>query len=256
MVKSEEFDFYEYCFQGPTISLAPANFDIVTNPTAFLLAAVDEFSPIFRPLTAELTVNCVDPEWRFTEDSMEVEQYAWLMYASWLPKHLLRNKYSNPVCEEVSAIAIAALSEWMQRACGQKCVSNPDYPVDWEDLWIDATCAQIFDVEKCAEKESLRMLCAETRNVINVPIRRDGNHYWVWGPDKAMQDNTAYAPFTVSLNHSLVRFNLHVNWSLWTDPASTGFQVICDLVHRSIDKGWKVSFAGEPFNKVFEVQPH
>lgn len=255
-MESDGYDIYEYLDQGVVISLKPSDFDTVVNPTASLLAALDEFSPIFRPLTAELTVCCVDPEWRFPEYSMEVEQPFWFIYTSWLPKHLLDNQYINPVTEEVSAIAIDTLTEWITRACDQKCVSCQEYPVDWEELLIHTTCAQVFEIEKFAGRKSLKMQCAERPgNIIDVPIRRDGDQLWVWGPDQTMQDNIAAAPFRVRLSLEFVALHLEVHWALWAEPEFAGFQAICQTVQRLIDRGWKISFASEPFSKVFEVQP-
>lgn len=248
-------DFFEHHDQGATIRLEPFDFNQVTDTTAFLLAALDEFSPIFRPLTAELLINCVHPQWRFSEYSMQVEQPAWFMYTPWLSRSLLTILHASPVYEEIDVITIDALSEWIQRACRQKCVSNQDYVVNWDSLFISTTCAQVFDVEQFIGRNSLRMQRTERpRNIIDVPIEQDGNQLWVWGADQTMQKNLISAPFRVILFNQTVTFHLEVHWSLWTEPTSLGFQVICEIVQQLLGKGWKVSFASEPFRK--SLQPN
>jgi hypothetical protein len=192
----------------------------------------------------------VHPEWRFPEDSMQVEQPTWFIHTFWLPKNLLGTLHANPVNEEVDVITIDALSEWIQRACSQKCMSNQDYSVDWDALFISATCAQVFDVERFAGRKSLQMQCAERpRNIIDVPIERDGNKLWVWGANQTMQENLTSAPFRVYLATWPVKFRLEVHWSLWIEPTSLGFQVICEIVQQLLDRGWKIMFASEPFRK-------
>lgn len=46
-------EVYDFLWQGAKISLVPSDRDTVIDETAFLLAALDKFSPIFQSLTAE-----------------------------------------------------------------------------------------------------------------------------------------------------------------------------------------------------------
>jgi hypothetical protein len=245
-VQSEVYDF---SWQGAKICLVLSDYDLVADETAFLLAVLDEFSPIFQPLTAELVVNCVDPDDRFPVYSMEVERSVWYLHTSWLPKELLSNIYINPVNAEISEITISALSEWMRRACAQNCISCQEYPVDWGELYIQATCAPVVDVEKFGDKQSLRLRCGETGNIVNVPIQRDGERLWVWGIGQFTDSNSVGAPFTVRFSHLPLKFDLEVHWSLWTEPASQGYKAIYEIVRRLVDRGWQVSFASELFQQ-------
>jgi hypothetical protein len=244
-----QLEVYDFSWQGAKICLVPSDYDLIADETAFLFAVLDEFSPIFQPLTAELVVNCVDPDDRFPIHSMEVEQSVCYLHTSWLPKELLNTIYINPVNEEISEITIPALSEWIGRACTQNCISCQEYPVDWGELYIQATCAKVVDVEKFGDKQSLRLRCGETGNIVDVPIQRDGERLWVWGIGQFTDSNNVGAPFTVRFSHVPLEFTLEVHWSLWTEPAAQGYKAICEIVQRLVKQGRQVRFASEIFQK-------
>lgn len=210
------------------------------------LGAIAAFNGDFvANLSADLSLRFCDEETGFPLSKPCPEHAFWYVRSTAASPAVASSPVWNGAREQsVAALDRSTLRGWIAGALerASRATAAGGMPVVWEELRSHANRVRLPD--GLNPSSEVLALCYGS-HVIHYPVERIDGVAWVSGPLVA-KSLTSAIDMRVTNEAGFLTLEIHLFWSLWSDPVHPGWNELLRATQRLRDHGWALRFSSVP----------